>query len=389
MRTEDGITYVDNDGVPTLGTRTIRLTHELWRTDTDSEPFFRNIKKVLYAPEAEEFFVLDDLSAVIHVYSAEGQILRSMDVKGDGPGKVFALADIQLLPDGRMGLLSPLGPKIVMITRHGDPIYDSLSEIEFYSDKQSVSSCYFFESVGHKYILAGEQSYHGSTFITVCNTNGYREVDLLDLAINSRPGEQIVDDNDDFLLAQKPWAVAQNRMVYISSERTGANHYTIMASDPLTGTTDLIITQPFSQRRRTSSELDASRASAFGGLSNYNEFVLSGWSVIIPEYAPDVISITEHSNGLWVETSRSRDSAAWTYDVFSLDGFFTEKAVVVCADGNSTKDDLYIFGSTVLVVKGSYDVMASGLDPDQDELQVICYERNDSFSPSDIGDGSQ
>ena len=373
---DEGVAYVVNDGIPTQGIRSIDLSDEAWRTDVDREPLFRNIKKILFDSDIEEYYVLDNRSGIIHVFSEKGRLLRSLHVKGEGPGKVFAVSDFQLLPDDRIGLLSPLGPKLVSITRRGDPIYDSVSEIEFYSDRQSVSNCYHFESVGDSYVLSGEQGYRGSAFITVCNDGGYREVDLLDLACGARLGERTFDDHDDYLLAYKPWTVTHGGVVFYSPRRTGSDRYSLVACN-LEGVESLVASQPYEGRKRTSREVEAVKAALFGGTGGYEEFIYSGWKVIIPERAPDVIGITEHQDRLWVETSRTRGRTSWTYDVFDMEGEYIERVIITCMDSNGFKDDIYIFDSTIVVVKGRFDAVTAGFDPEQDDLQIICYDRND------------
>ena len=373
------IACVENATRPLYGVRTIALDRELWRTDTDEEPFFRGIDKVLMDPAADEYFVLDERSRTIHVYAADGVRLRSLHLEGEGPGKVEALVDIQLLPGGQLGLLCPIGPTIVRITRQGEPLYNYLSRIDFFSDTGSITCCYSFAPFGDMFVLAGEQSFQGHSFLSVFTDYGdYRRI-LLDRPIHFRPRDRVFDDHDDFLLAYRPWVVASNQLVYFSPQRNGDGRYLLHAVDG-EGRLRLKTSREFASRRRSAHELETVKAAHYSGREAIDSLAARGWSIIMPERDPDVLSIAEQSNGLWVETSRTRDiPGRWIYDVFALDGRFVEQATVSCRDGDNQRDALYVFDDTVVVVKGQLDALTMGLHADQDELQLICYARRDSM----------
>lgn len=312
----------------TVTAESLVLTNELWRIDLERDLVCYGIDNVLMD---EEFFLVDNQSAIIHVYSPDGQRLRSLHVHGEGPGQVAALVDVCLMPDGHLGLLSPMGPRVVVISRQGDPVLG----VECYSDVRGMSNCYHLGVFGSKYILAGEQSFQGNTFLAVYNSEGYREVDVLSLPMRTRVTERVYDERDDFLLSYRPWVVASNGMVYFATQRTGDECYTIEAVDVQTGAAGPTITHLYqSQPNRPRESLE-------------------GWTFVASEYAPDVLGIHEHLGYLWVETSEE----GWTYDVFDLEGHYVKEITVTGADATS---DLYLFESLAVVVGSE---------------EVVCYER--------------
>jgi hypothetical protein len=376
---ERNVPTVRNGALPRLGTREILLSRELWRTDPDDAPYFQSIRKVIRDPDTADFYVLDERARTLHVYGPRGRHLRSLNVEGEGPGQVSAVTDVQFLSGGQLGLLSPVGPSLVRITREGDPVYNPLAHVDFFADAGEIANCYRFEVCGDAYVMAGEQSFAGHSFLALYTDYGDRRRFLLDRPIHFRPYDRVFDDHDDFLLAYKPWIVASNQLVYFSPERTGDGVYSLEVVDR-TGRTVRRIQRDFQRRRRTGQELAAVQAAHFHGPEALAGHAARGWTIVMPDSDPDVLGITEQGNGLWVETSRTRDRpGAWVFDVFDLDGRFVEQACVRCPGADNAKDELYVFAETVLLVKGQFDAVAGGFDAEQDPLQLFCYARHDSL----------
>jgi len=358
---------------PDIPIRHIVLDQELWRTDPSAEPYFRRLSQIQFDAEAKEYFVFDGGTTTFHVFSEAGDVIRTLELYGDGPGQARGVVDVRLLPDNQIGLLSAMGPSIVRVKRNGEAVYDQQSVTPFYSDTQSLSCCYYFDFHDGDFVLSGQQSVPGRAFLSTYSGDGDVQNDLLDIPAHTKIAEGLFDDHDDFLLSYKPWTLASNGLIYHAVRRNDQGRYRIRAVD-FDGRVVFETSRLFESRHRTAREKDETRALHFSGYNAYLDFVDMGYDVIIPETEPDVIRIEEISDTLWVETGRSRDSDdAIVYDVFDLDGEFVEQVSVSCLTRPIGRDDLYFCGDTVVLTVGSHDAALGTLSTANDDLELRCY----------------
>ncbi len=96
---------VHNGPAPAESAATMSLT-ELWRIGgpDDDENLLGVINKVL-ADGDGNLYLLDIQLTEVQVYDPDGQYVRSLGKRGDGPGELRSVTDALFLPDGTMGLV--------------------------------------------------------------------------------------------------------------------------------------------------------------------------------------------------------------------------------------------------------------------------------------------
>lgn len=99
----DGITVVANPKEPIYGPEVFELTEELViKSEEGQEGYmFENILN-LVVDDAENIYACDTKAAQIKVFDKEGEFLRAIGKRGQGPGEFMYPLDIQYLPQGEI-----------------------------------------------------------------------------------------------------------------------------------------------------------------------------------------------------------------------------------------------------------------------------------------------
>ena len=119
-RLVDGVPHVMNPAVPRDGAVDIRL-EELWRDGgEDSDRIFGMISRIRSDADGN-VYVMDAQLSEVHVYSPDGDHLRTLFGQGDGPGEIRGPRDIVLMDDGRVGAVQEVPGKLIFVDRGGDP----------------------------------------------------------------------------------------------------------------------------------------------------------------------------------------------------------------------------------------------------------------------------
>jgi hypothetical protein len=342
---------------------------ESWRSDPDEAPYFRSLSSFIL--HHNELYVMDKSSAVIYVYSTTGELLRRMDVRGEGPGELVAPTNMMLLSEKSIGLMSAIGPRLVIITLEGEPSYEfANSEVECYTDSRDFSHAYSSGFREGKLYFSGEQSVEGRLYLARCDLTGFVEMTYMEWPLRSSPGEYIINESDSFVLSNKNWCTGDGGRVYVAEERCGNDHYNIVFYE---GDDELFtIEQPYTSRRRSEVEKAALEEETAGGSKGQQILSSLGGYVAVDDYDPDVVELVEIDGILWVRTSRSEENEGCrTYELFDREGQFLGQRHIAMKGANWKKDVVHFLGDYAVLVKGEYDAKNPGLDPDPDQLQFI------------------
>jgi hypothetical protein len=345
------------------------LLEEIWRTDPEQEPYFRSLSHFII--NNNQLYDLDRLSSTIYVYSIEGILTRTIRLEGEGPGEIYKPATMMLLSDRSIGLLSIMGPKLIFIDMDGYPSYEfGSSEIEFYKDTSDVANSYQAEFCDGRIVLAGEQAIKDRLFVSSYDLSGSFVMNYMEIDAGSTPGVLILDERDSYLLRDKPWCLGAGRRVYISEQRVGVDHYSIIVFEDEYKL--FVIKHPFVSRKRTRAEIELLRTEPVGGKRGYAILTGMGGKVRVDDYAPDIKELFERDGILWVRTSISDLTENMrTYDLYDRRGNNHGSCDVVFSGINWKKDQVHFVNDYVIVVKGEYDANNPGVDPDPDPLQFI------------------
>ena len=342
---------------------------EQWRTSPDEEPYFRSLSSFFI--HQDELYVLDKLSTVIYVYTLDGELLRTMDVRGEGPGELQGPTNMMLLSETSIGIMAAVGPKLIIINTEGEPSYEfNSSEVEFYTTHSNMSNSYHSEFRDGKVYIAGEQGIQDIMFLASYDLTGFMENFYLQWPSNSTPGQLVLDEKDSFLLTYKPWCTGERGRLYASEERCGVDEYQIVVFEDSQELFSII--HPYTSRRRSSEEKEQLRCGPVGGTEGYKALLSMGGDVKVDDYDQDIIEMVELDEMLWVRTSRSEENEGKrTYDLFNRPGKYQGQAHVHMVGVNWNKDVAHFINDYVVLVKGEFDALNPGTDVDPDPLQFI------------------
>ena len=103
VETVDGVTYIHNPATPLHPGRTVAFEEDFTFKERDEGGEIQIYKQGRYAVDAQDnVYVEDDSDMSIKVFDPRGKYLRTIGRKGNGPGEFARIADMALLPDGRL-----------------------------------------------------------------------------------------------------------------------------------------------------------------------------------------------------------------------------------------------------------------------------------------------
>jgi len=344
----DGVLYVSNDATPAAGIETLEL-EEHWRIggEDDEENFFGIINDVL-VDAGGNLYLLDVQLTEVQVYDQDGQYVKTLGHRGDGPGELRAVAGQLLLPDGTLGLYQPFPGQIVSIDLDGIPA----GSLKVGGDDPTAGGMVGLRGVasrGDSLVVDGMRMTRGEGFRqtthfigTMGLTGGLGTVYLEWTRRQEFRAPTISETAEDFPHGGR-WALGPDGRVWVAPQR---NEYRIdvYRSD---GSLERIVEVPFRSWQRTAAETERARTllqpRRRGGRGRRPPI-----EVELAATEPDIVRLQVAANGeLWVQTSRSTreqvEGTLLTYDVFDGAGHFVRQVAIVCS-GIGTRDALFPAG---------------------------------------------
>lgn len=103
VETIDGVTYVHNPAIPLHPEKSVTFEEEFTFKEKDESGEIRLYKPGRYVVDGQgHVYIEDDSDMSIKVFDAQGRYLRAIGRKGSGPGEFGRIADMAVLPDGRL-----------------------------------------------------------------------------------------------------------------------------------------------------------------------------------------------------------------------------------------------------------------------------------------------
>jgi hypothetical protein len=332
-------------------------------------------------------YLLDIQLAEVQVFDPEGQYLRSLGKRGDGPGEIRNVSGALFLPDGTLGLVQAFPGRIVKVDLDGLPA----GELRPGGDDPSSGGFFALRSsaaVGNHLVLGGaritrgESSRTATNFLSAHGPDGAETVRYLEKISVREFGRLEISEKDEFFPGRGGWALAEDGRVYVAPAR---NEYRIDVYGP-GGELERSFSRPYESWKRT----DAETARAREMMTPFRRRNRNAINIVVQPTERDILDIRLDRQGqVWVLPSRGvREQAEGihsTWDVFASTGAFTRQVAFMC-EGDGQKDTLFFPGGglAVLVKEHSEAMFAfrgRGADnPEQDEpdaavrpLEVICY----------------
>jgi hypothetical protein len=383
----DGIVHVLNPATPMNGSVTIELK-ELWRLggDTDDEDEFFGLISRITTDEAGNVYLLDTQLSEVKVFSPAGEYVRTLGREGEGPGEFRRPTGLFFVPGGNLGILQAAPPKIVLLTKEGDPAG------EFPTPKLAGEG--FMVLLGGQYLgdrlaLAAQANnfdqekgtFTQNVFITAVDAEGNETTRFHD--------ESRLWEFANPIIAEKDWDTIQNRWATSRDGRvfgcTQFDGYRVRCWNP-DGSIDRIVEREHQTHKRSPEELDRIKSiyEAFTAQAPNSELKMS-------DHDKDVTSIHPRDDGtLWVLSSPGARSAGeglvGTFDIFDRQGRFVQQATLK-GQGRPRRDGYYFVGDRLYVVTellqaamamqgGGGEGVDEGEDPEP--MSVIAYEIDES-----------
>jgi hypothetical protein len=380
----DGVVHVKNSATPEKGTETIVL-EELWRAggEDDEETIMGVIVHAL-TDDAGNLYLLDLQLSQVFVYSADGEMIKTLSREGDGPGEVRRPSDMTLLPDGSMGLMQTFPGKLIKVTTDDEPD----GEISFGGDPAEGGFMMVVDvdcragnlvvagvdlkqgdvpTKQHKVSFLGAVDFEGAS--TVRYWENSQDLDFLNL--NIREGDQ-------YNVFPRRWSIGPKGEVFAAVERD-AYIINVYQAD---GTLSRVIEKEFTNRQRTEEETE------------FVETVLELQLRQLPnakvhvEETPEAISFIETApdGSVWVVDSRGDtglpEGVMLSYSVFDEDGHFVKTVQIACdGDGRDDglirvdQDHMVLIRGLLPAIQGIQTGGAAGGDEDEEAapMEIVYY----------------
>ncbi len=386
----DGVLHVRNGATPDQGIETLHL-REVWRAGgEDDEDILFGLVSEVGGDEEGNVYVLDAQLCQVHVYSPDGEFLRTLFREGEGPGEILRPRDLVMMTDGSVGAVQEFPGKIVLVDRQGDPRGSVMPG----ADDPTRGG--FFNVVsatcaGGNLVLSGV---HGGPedqpgtqnriyYLAGFSTEGKELVRYLETNTVVEFRNYVFSEKNDTPPFWWAAEVGPDGRVYTTPDR---DRYAISVFAP-DGRLERVIEREFQLWKRTPAEFERIDQLYRSALAQMNiPFTLE-----IEEYEP-AISYWHRAlhvapdGALWVVSSRGNreqpDGIMLTYDVFDPAGNFTKQVAVAC-EGDGVDDALFFLANDqVVLVKGYIDALAAqfgrgtsfgGEDEELSVPEVICY----------------
>lgn len=365
----------------------VRL-EEVWRAGgADDDMIFGMITQVR-RDAAGNLYVMDAQLSQVHVYSPQGELLRTLFNEGEGPGEIRGPRDLVLMNDGRVGAVQEVPGKLIFVDGQGAPAGDLMIDG---AGTQRGGMCQTFSAFtnGDLLLVAGFVQSPGNEPGTLNQTNFLSSFDaqgrrLHDFGkVENKYSFSAFVFDESTSLAPFWWnaAVGPKGRVYVAPE-IGKYEIQVFSAD---GTLEKTISRDYKAwpRSRADKEYFTDMVKAiYSGLPFEIEIALL-------DDEPAIVylhrGLRVHPDGtLWVLTTRGirepTNGAMATFDVFDTSGKF-DRQVNVHGAWNGRSDGVFFLGDDrAVVVTGFADAMITqftggnmtvDLDTEAGSMEVI------------------
>jgi len=363
---------------------------ELWRIGgpDDEDNLLGVINQVMLDDEGL-VYLLDIQLVEIQVFDQEGQWVRSLAKRGDGPGELRFVTDAMLLADGTIGLAQPFPGRIVKVDYAGLPA----GEIKPGGGDPTAGGFFAIHAVAataqnENMIISGvkitrsDNKREALHFIGLYHPDGTAGPRYLEQTRYGSFRKQKIVEKDEFFPHVQGWALAADGRVAVAPER---NRYRVDIHAP-SGEIQRTLTREYTSTKRTAAEKKTAAAMMMPWRRRNRHKI----DFVMEDTEPDIIQMHFSDDGyLWVLTSagvRHQESGVHsTWDVFDGQGEFARQVSIVC-DADGLSDTLFFPGKDIVVLikqhrdalqafqgRGMIDEASAPEEFEAPPLEVICY----------------
>ncbi len=359
---KDGVTHVMNPEAPLEGV-TVEL-EELWRVGGDDEEMIFGVIMALEEDEGGAVYVLDTQLSQIHVYSEDGEYLRTIGREGEGPGEFRNSADMYLGFESLIGVIQVFPGKIVQLTTAGDPAGTfPLPQ----GEGAGFQLVFLGSALEDRVVLAGSRMIQQegkqlqTTYLKAFDAGGNELAHYCDRTEETRFGGMTFVEGR-FTGFERRWALAPDGRVAAAPD---FDAYRIQVWNP-DGTLDRIIERDgFEPVKRTDAEKERFHR-MYMGLTRWSP----GSTFEVSETHMTVNQIAFRDDGsMWVLSSRGiyerAEGALASFDVYDRNGRYTRR-VALRAGGDPVEDTILFGKDRVYVITDVFSAFMSTLGGEGD-----------------------
>jgi hypothetical protein len=359
-----GVPHIKNSATPSQGRETLKL-EEAWRVGGDDEDgLLLALITEVCGDKNGNIYALDSQLCNVHVFSPEGELLRTLFAQGEGPGETLRPREL-VITDNGVGVAEEFPSKIIMVDREGLPSTNirmttadggnlgALFAADFGGGNLVVSGVEIAraenQAVQYRHYFLGSFSETGEELFRYCESSS--QYDFQNFTFIER--EHIPSSMWGF-------EVGPEGSVYAACDRS---EYAIAVFGPDGKLTRVIEREyePFVRTEKETKWLHDILESAMGEMPFEVKTVLEDTEPVIDFFHRGLR--VDGDGNLWVTTSRglrdNADGAFMTYDVFNPDGHFTRQVAVEC-EGDSFYDCLFwISDDQVVLLTGAMAALAA------------------------------
>ena len=352
----DGVLHVRNEETPREGITTVQL-QEVWRVGGEDDEHIFGVISDVQVDYAGNLYLLDMQLSQVSVYSPDGEFLRTLSRKGEGPGEIRQSSVMLFLPDGNLGIVQTFPGKVIKVGLDGIPA-GSFSPGMSDPTQGGFNSLNDMQYRNGRLVLCGTSmamrpgAVQRTHYLASCQEDGtelvryLEEADAADLLNDSWVEEH------QYYVDRGRWALGPDGRVFNASQR---NSYTVDVYSP-DGDLELVIERKYVPYKRTLEDKER--------FSQRMRIVIHGREVAkeISSTDPCILRLEIRNDGyLWVLHSRSTleqpEGIFHTWDVFAPDGHLVRQVAVACA-GNPRTDRLVFLDDQRAVLLEGFEAAA-------------------------------
>lgn len=346
--------------------------HELWRRGAeDDDLIFGNIDRIV-ADAAGTVYALDTQLCEVLILSPEGEHLRTIGRRGEGPGEFEQPADLYYGLGDRVGVLQAFPGKIVQLSPDGTPL-DNLrlpeqpgGGFEVYLRAHAQDDRLVL--AGNRQARSGDQRMQNQ-FLEAYSPRGELLTRYHEQSTAFQFGGMEYEE-PSFVSFVRRWALAPDgRVMAVLSFHDYRIH--VWKAD---GTLDQVVERAdHVPLERTDEELETVQQ-LYDAVTSFNPRS----SFEVSPTHPAVTKIFARDSGeLWVISDRGMyrtpEGCAMVLDVFDRDGRF-DRQIEVAGDLDLAEDDLYLLGDRVYAITGALGSALSSMGGGDEEGEVVDVE---------------
>jgi len=380
----NGVRHVYNKTEPPNPPRTLKLV-PAWQIDVMEE---EQLIGVVYAAESgpdSTVWLVDRQLGQVHIYSADGEYVRSISREGEGPGEVRQPEDLLWLPNGVLGLIDLKPGKITRMDQDGIPlsVLHLKTSLEGQGGFVDLNEVQF--SAGTLAVCGTEHRFDASPptqnrFFSLYDLEGVQVCRLLEAPSGFDFQARSYDEAKNYFVSQGSWTLDLTGLVHFAAER---DQYRIQVHDAA-GTLVQVYEREYQRRLRTAAE----RKEAAGSPTMSIGHEVVEIDVTVEDFDPAITAIeTAFDGNIWILSGNGThdlpEGIYRSYDVFDPQGHYLEVIHLAAALDDHVDALIRLSDGRWVIIKNIWPALASmyGVSEDdeneqaEDEdapLKVIC-----------------